>query len=224
MVDLLFILHTITAIVLLLVASTYLVEFSYRHQNYPKMNEQNKNDPEYENLQKYKNLRFGKAADGAYYAGCYKWQNEKCKSLSKADEQGCKITYESIKNKADDPTASGSFFYTFSDSKLIEKSYKYAYCTNEWFKWNSSRFIPAILSLFFAIIEILFVLEKVDIVKGLTYGFWVRTIIYLAFGVDILGVSGDLGISAGIILLILTLVWVICYLIGTIDHSKIGAN
>jgi hypothetical protein len=224
MVDLLFILHIITAIVLLLVASAYLVEFSYRNQSYTKFNEQNKDDPDHENSEKNKNLKFGKAADGAYYAGCYKWQNKKCKSLSKADEQGCQGTYEFIKNTAADTTVGGHFFYTFSDPNLNKKAYKYAYCTNEWFKWNSSRFIPAILALFFAIIEILFVLEKVDIVKGLTYGFLVRTIIYLAFGVDVLGVSGDLGISAGIILLVLTLVWVICYLIGVIDHSKIGAN
>jgi hypothetical protein len=61
-------------------------------------------------------------------------------------------------------------------------------------------------------------------VNGLTYGFFVRIILFVAFGLDVLGVSGDLGISAEIILLVLTLVWVICFFVGSIDHVKIGAN
>jgi hypothetical protein len=40
MVILLFIIHIITAIVLLLVTATYLIEFSYRHQNYTKIKRQ----------------------------------------------------------------------------------------------------------------------------------------------------------------------------------------
>jgi hypothetical protein len=75
---------------------------------------------------------------------------------------------------------------------------------------------------FFAIVDILCALEKVDVVKGLTYVFLVRIILFLAFGLDVLGVSVDLEISAGIILLVLTLVWVICFLIGVIDSNKIG--
>jgi hypothetical protein len=74
---------------------------------------------------------------------------------------------------------------------------------------------------FFAIVEILSALEKVDVVKGLTYGFLVRIILFVAFGLDVLGVSGDLGISAGIILLVLTLVWLITFLVGIIDQNKI---
>jgi hypothetical protein len=50
----------------------------------------------------------------------------------------------------------------------------------------------------------------------------VRIIIYLGFGLDVLGVSGDLGISAGIILIVLTVVWVICFLVGFIDNNKIS--
>jgi hypothetical protein len=111
-----------------------------------------------------------------------------------------------------------------SNDPFGEKSYKNIYCTNEWYKWSASRFIPAILTLFFAIVEILFVLEKVDIVKGLTYGFLVRIILFIAFGLDVLGVSGDLGISAGIILLVLTLVWVICFFVGSIDPVKINPS
>jgi hypothetical protein len=109
-----------------------------------------------------------------------------------------------------------------SSTILVEQNYKYVYCTDEWYKWSSSRFIPAIFSLFFAIVEVLFALEKVDVVKGLTYGFVFRIIFYLGFGFDVLGVSGDLGISAGIILIVLILVWVICFLVGAIDKSKIG--
>jgi hypothetical protein len=224
MVDLLFILHAITAVVLLLVTATYLVEFSYRHQNYTKMH---KNDPDLKNDpdEKYKNLRFGKPADGASYAGCVKWQYNKCKSFSKteASKDACKNLYDGFIHSSGDPTGSPIHFSGLN-LDLDTKSEKYIYCTNEWFKWNASRFIPAILTLFFAIVEILFVLEKVDIVKGLIYGFWVRIILFVAFGLDILGVSGDLGISAGIILLVLTLVWIICFFIGSIDHAKIGAN
>jgi hypothetical protein len=77
---------------------------------------------------------------------------------------------------------------------------------------------------FFAIVEILSALEKVNVVKGLTYGFLVRIILFVAFGFDVLGVSGDLEISAGIILLVLTLVWIICFFVGSIDPVKIDAN
>jgi hypothetical protein len=63
MVDLLFILHIITAAVLLLVTATYLVEFSYRHQNYTKIKNEGSNNPLNDPEYKYKNLRFGKAAD-----------------------------------------------------------------------------------------------------------------------------------------------------------------
>jgi hypothetical protein len=223
MVDLLFILHIITAVVLLLVAATYLVEFSYRNQNYPEINKQMKENTRHKYLQKYKNLRFGKAADGASYAGCYKWGLKKCKSLSANNlaKEACQFEYDYTKNVAIDPVF---------EQKLIigslsgEKVFKNIYCTNEWYKWNASRFIPAILALFFAIVEILFALEKVDAVKGFSYGFFVRIILFLAFGLDILGVSGDLGISAGIILIVLTLVWAICFFVGAIDHVKIGAN
>jgi hypothetical protein len=70
MADLLFILHIITAVVLLLVTSSYLVEFSYRHQNYTELNKVSG----YSDLpdQKNKNLRFGRPADGASYTGCVK--------------------------------------------------------------------------------------------------------------------------------------------------------
>jgi hypothetical protein len=246
MVDLLFIIHIITAVVLLLVSVTYLVEFSYRHQNYSKIYKDNsnaKNDID----QKYKNLRIGKAADGAYYAGCYKWQNKKCKSLSSnnAYKENCQFIYDQIKNIASDPVNQNQFILSVGgggsgggdgdsggndededgDSEHpVENLDKYYYCTNEWYKWSASRFIPAILTIFLAIVEILCALEKVDVIKGLTYGFLVRIILFVAFGLDVLGVSGDLGISAGIILLVLTLVWVICFIVGAIDSNKIGVK
>jgi hypothetical protein len=223
MVDLLFILHIITAVVLLLVTASYLVEFSYRHQNYPKMNKQKEGNNDYKYSEKYKNLRFGKAADGASYAGCYKWGLKKCKSLSENDEgkKDCQNDYDENKGKAYDPISGENKIW---GSLNGENAYKNSYCTNEWYKWSASRFIPAILTLFFAIVEILFALEKVDAIKGLTYGFFVRIILFIAFGLDVLGVSGDLGISAGIILLVLTLVWIICFFVGSIDTAKIGGK
>jgi hypothetical protein len=225
MVDFLFIINLINSVILLLVTATYLVEFSYRHQNYTKKYKDNpslKNDPE----EKYKNLRFGKAADGASYAGCVKWQFNKCKSFSKTvdSKEACKEEYDHKIKDSGDPTREYLGFEEASGVVLDSKIEKYTYCTNEWYKWSASRFIPAILALFFAIVEILSALEKVDIVKGLTYGFWVRIILFFAFGLDILGVSGDLGMSAGIILLVLTLVWIICFFVGSFDPVKIGAN
>nr|AGM32168.1 hypothetical protein [Coptotermes formosanus] len=225
MVNLLFILHIITAVVLVLVTATYLVEFSYRHQNYTKLDKLYKNvddslDGGYKYRQKYKNLRIGKPVDGANPEGCFKWGLKKCKSLNGVNEQECRLAYV-IDNGAYDPILHE---YLFVVEGNFENGYKNAFCTNEWYKWNASRFIPAILSLFFAIVEILFALEKVDIIKGLTYGFWVRIILFVAFGLDVLGVSGDLGFSTGIILLVLTLVWVIFFFVGFIDKSKIGAN
>jgi hypothetical protein len=103
MVDLLFILHIITAVVLLLVTATYLVEFSYRHQNYTKLNDQNSGYSDQFD-KKYKNLRIGKAADGASYAGCVKWKLNKCKSLSGsvASKNDCQSIYDQIKNGVDD--------------------------------------------------------------------------------------------------------------------------
>jgi hypothetical protein len=72
MVNLLFIFHIITVFVLVLITATYLVEFSYRHQNFTEIDKQNKYDNEYKLSQKYKNLRIGKPVDGAYYEGCLK--------------------------------------------------------------------------------------------------------------------------------------------------------
>jgi hypothetical protein len=249
MVDLLFILRIITAVVLLLVTATYLIEFSYRHQNYTKLNKQISG---YSNQyhQKYKNLRLKKAANGAYYVGCQRWLIRSFISLfeDKDTKKFLKDDYKKIKDDDFSPTdpvghiedisidaqSSANLLqnsnlwpnpnFPYFDVINREKSYNYLYCTNEWYKWSASRFIPAILTLFFAIVEILFALEKIDAIKGLTYGFLVRIILFLAFGLDVLGVSGDLGISAGIILLVVTLVWIIFFFIGVIDRAKIGAN
>jgi hypothetical protein len=140
--------------------------------------------------------------------------------LSEANNQVCQGFYDD-NNDAYDPILEQNKILIMVNT---ENAYKDAYCINEWYKWNASRFIPAILSLFFAIVEILSALEKVDIVKGLTYGFWVRIILFVVFGLDVLGVSGDLRFSTGIILLVLTLVWVILFFIDFIDKNKIGAN
>jgi hypothetical protein len=151
MVNLLFILHIITAVVLLLVTATYLVEFSYRHQNYTKLNEQNSGYSDQQD-QKYKNLRIGKTADGASYAGCYKWGLKKCKSLSEIKQlkDSCQQNYDLNKNDAFDPILEINNINLY---QLGEESYKYVYCTNEWYKWSASRFIPAILTLFLPLLR-----------------------------------------------------------------------
>jgi hypothetical protein len=152
MVDLLFILHIITAVVLLLVTVTYLVEFSYRHKNYPKIKDQGSihplNGPEYE----YKNLITGKAANGAYYAGCQRWLIKKFISL--VDNDNAKKVYEDEYKKIKDddfipvdpighperisfmpviqfPQPPLYSSIGFPNSNSGDKSYKFAYCTNE---------------------------------------------------------------------------------------------
>nr|AGM32092.1 hypothetical protein [Coptotermes formosanus] len=201
MVDLLFILHIITAVVLLLVTATYLVEFSYRHQNYPKIKDDKTNrlnNPDH----KYKNLRIGKAANGAYYVGCQRWLIKKFISLIE-DNNVKKVYEDEYKKIKDDDFEPGDYIgsptwvYLSSQTSAFlsiinnlpyqnpsqvansdETPFKYSYCTNEWFKWSASRFIPAILTLALAIIEILFALEKGDIVNGLNYGFIIRVLFF----------------------------------------------
>jgi hypothetical protein len=88
---------------LFLVTATYLIEFSYRHQNYTKLNKQNSGYSERYD-QKYKNLRFGKPVNWASYAECYKCGLRKCQSLSeiKQYKDQCQQNYDSNKNDAYD--------------------------------------------------------------------------------------------------------------------------
>jgi hypothetical protein len=82
-----------------------------------------------------------------------KWQFNKCKSLSVSTDSKtlCQNIYNQIKNGVSD-LINGNDYGLIDENNgeyiQAEKNEMYYHCTNEWYKWSASRFIPAVLTLF----------------------------------------------------------------------------
>jgi hypothetical protein len=97
--------------------------------------------------------------------------------------------------------------------------YKYDFCTNSEYHWYSSRLINGIILLLFVLYNILNALGMKKLIPGLIIYPVFQGILLLAFGIDVLGVSGDLGLASGVFLILVSIAWIVLFFLGKLESD-----
>nr|AGM32233.1 hypothetical protein [Coptotermes formosanus] len=220
----------LTIIVLALVATGYLLEFSYRNKTLQEKftrNDRLTEDAKY----KYKGLRTGKPYNGVWYLGCYKWRARTFMDQMNDDDYDYYVEhyYDTWNEKSFypyDPVTEPDSLTTLPILYRYKPgTYTYSvkpehyWCTNEWFKWQVSRLFPAVLVIYMAVCELCNLFNCTSCRKFLIFGILSTAVLEIGLGIDVLGVAGDLGFSFGIFLIVLGIIRLILGLMSKLNND-----